>query len=139
MTRLRYAIIGCGLIGQKRAAVLAPGQLSIACDIDIARAKALSETATTDPAEAIRHRDVDVVIVATVNAALAPISRQAIAAGKHVLTEKPAGINVAEVESLIRSSTPFCPKAARRMGSAGRSGGMGSVSNLKSPVEMTVP
>ena len=35
---LQFAIIGCGLIGRKRAASLAPGQLRYACDLDISRA-----------------------------------------------------------------------------------------------------
>jgi predicted dehydrogenase len=47
---------------------------------------------------------VDVVMVATLNATLAPIAMQAVQAGKHVLVEKPAGITVAELEQLQASA-----------------------------------
>ncbi len=119
MTRTRFAVIGCGLVGQKRAAALAPEQVVVACDTDVARAEALVKAvgqglAVGHPAEAIQHRDVDAVIVATVNAALAPISLQAMEAGKHVLVEKPAGVSVAEIESLAT--------AAKRRGVCARVG-----------------
>ena len=109
MTRLRYAIVGCGLIGRKRASTLAPGQLVAACDTDLGRAQALvtaigQGVATSDPAEAIEHPQVEAVIVATVNAALAPLGRQAIENGKHVLLEKPAGVNLAEIEALAAAA-----------------------------------
>ncbi|HUI06857.1 MAG TPA: Gfo/Idh/MocA family oxidoreductase [Verrucomicrobiae bacterium] len=109
MTQTGFAVIGCGLIGRKRAAALAPDQVVVACDTDMARAQALVKAvghgaAVDNPAEAIQHRDVDAVIVATVNAALAPIALQAIGAGKHVLAEKPAGVSVAEVESLAAAA-----------------------------------
>lgn len=42
----------------------------------------------------------DAIIVSTLNSCLAPIARQAIAAGKHVLVEKPAAIAVAEILDL---------------------------------------
>jgi predicted dehydrogenase len=109
MTRIRYAIVGCGLIGRKRASTLSPGQLVTACDIDLDRARALvaaagQGVATSDPTEAIQHPQVEAVIVATVNAALAPLSRQAIENGKHVLVEKPAGVSVAEIEALAAAA-----------------------------------
>jgi predicted dehydrogenase len=110
MTRIRYAIIGCGLIGKKRASTLAPGQLVAACDTDIGRAQNLvaavgQGVATASPAEAIENPQVDAVIVATINNALAPLGRQAIENGKHVLIEKPAGMNQAEIDALISSAT----------------------------------
>ena len=40
---LSYAIVGCGLIGRKRAASLQPGQLRYACDLDPARANELAK------------------------------------------------------------------------------------------------
>ena len=102
MTRVRFAIIGCGLVGQKRAAALCSGQLVRACDTNLARAQALAAaSATSDPDEVIRDPNVDAVIVATANATLAPISLQAIEAGKHVLVEKPAGISAVEIQAMM--------------------------------------
>jgi predicted dehydrogenase len=102
----RFAIIGCGLIGQKRLKSLRPGQLAVACDLDLARAEALvsasdSGRATTDFADAVNDAAVDAVIVSTLNNSLAPIARQAISGGKHTLVEKPGAISVAEIEDLI--------------------------------------
>jgi predicted dehydrogenase len=100
------AIVGCGLIGRKRAAALDGARLVTCADVDRERADALARTsagaeAADDWRAAIDRADVDVVIVATTNDALADIARAAIEAGKHVLIEKPAGRSVAEIDGLI--------------------------------------
>lgn len=97
----RIGIVGCGLIGQKRAKNLGPAQLSAACDTDLAKARALAgETAlaTSDLPELLAV--CDAVIVATPNCALAPVGLEAIRAGKHVLLEKPGALAPAELETL---------------------------------------
>jgi predicted dehydrogenase len=43
---------------------------------------------------------VDVVVIATINAALAPIALQAVRQGKHVLVEKPGAVSLAELAEL---------------------------------------
>ena len=48
--------------------------------------------------------DVDVVIVATTNDVLAEVTAAALAAGKHVLVEKPAGRHVSEIEPLMAAA-----------------------------------
>jgi predicted dehydrogenase len=101
----RVALIGCGLIGQKRVAHLPPGSVTVACDLNLERAKQLAAQspgciATTSVEQAVCAANVEVVMVATVNTALAPVAAQAIAAGKHVLVEKPGGVTVKEVERL---------------------------------------
>lgn len=50
--------------------------------------------AVTDP-------EVDVVMIATLNASLAPLALAALEASKHVLLEKPAGISVGEIDQLL--------------------------------------
>ncbi len=100
---LQYAIIGCGLIGKKRAASLAPGQLRYACDLDEARAAGLAmagAAAITDYAKALADPAVDAVIVATLNGTLAPIALAAVRAGKHVLVEKPGALNAAQLRTV---------------------------------------
>ena len=103
------AILGCGLIGQKRSKVLGSAKLIVCADVDEKRAKVLAAgfpncEATTDWASAACHKDVDIVIVATTNDALVETSLAAVHAGKHVLVEKPAARNVAELDLLIEAA-----------------------------------
>jgi predicted dehydrogenase len=103
MTPIGTAIIGCGLIGRKRAAALGRGARLLACaDLDGGRASALAATVPGAVAEpswqaAVTRPDVELVIVATTNDALAPVSIAALDAGCHVLVEKPAARSVAEL------------------------------------------
>lgn len=104
---LGVAIVGCGLIGKKRAAALAGARLVACVDVDTERARSLAATAPgahalTSWRDAFARPDVDIVIVATTNDALAPIARAAIDASKHVLIEKPAARSAAELEPLMR-------------------------------------
>ncbi len=98
------AIVGCGLIGHKRAGVLAPGELRIACDTNRSQAVALAERfgaeAATDWNAVVQRADIDLVIVATSHDALAQIAAAAAAAGKDVLVEKPAARNAAELAAV---------------------------------------
>ena len=103
---LGVSIVGCGLIGQKRAQALTGARLVACADSDRARADALARAvsgavAVADWRAAVDHPGVDVVIVATTNDALSEIACAALAAGKHVLVEKPAGRSVAEVDAVI--------------------------------------
>ncbi len=107
---MRLAIIGCGLIGQKRARSFGGDhQLAIAVDSQLARAQSLASQypgaqASADWRAAIDYASVDAVIVATTNQHLAPIALAAIEAGKHVLVEKPAARNSAELLPLIAAA-----------------------------------
>ena len=103
------AIVGCGLIGQKRARALAGARLAACADLDVRRAQGVAATspgaiATADWREAIDRDDVGIVIVATINDSLAEISRYAAEAGRHVLVEKPAGRTVAEIDEVIAAA-----------------------------------
>jgi predicted dehydrogenase len=112
---LGVAIIGCGLIGGKRAATLGDARLVACADLDCARAEALARTttaavATGDWRAAIGRADVDIVAVATTNEMLAEIAHAAVEAGKHVMVEKPAARSVAEIDPLIDAA-----RRARRL------------------------
>ena len=101
-TGLRVAIVGCGLVGRKRAEAI--GQGIIGCyDIDDDRSKALANdfgaTVCSSLDEVLALRP-DVVVVATVHSALANATRSALDAGSHVLVEKPAGMGIFEVEQI---------------------------------------
>ena len=102
---IRVAVIGCGLVGQKRLGLLPPGGVVVACDIDLARAKRLAGLSpgclsTDSVAEAVAQPQVDAVMISTVNSSLAPLACQAAEAGKHVLVEKPGAVSVAELDQL---------------------------------------
>ena len=102
---VNIAIIGCGAIGQKRAAALAGCSLVSCADNDLPRAERLACiagncAAVADWRKAIERPDVDLVVVATPHGSLAQITREAIEAGKHVLVEKPAARNIAEIRPL---------------------------------------
>jgi predicted dehydrogenase len=104
------AIVGCGLIGQKRARALGGRARLVACaDLDRKRSESLAAAspgalATTDWRQAIHADGVDSVIVATTNEMLAEISHAAIEAGRHVIVEKPAARSVAEIDEVIRAA-----------------------------------
>jgi predicted dehydrogenase len=110
MTAFGVAIIGCGLIGRKRAAALPGARLVASADLDLARAEALAQSAGSGVTaekrwqDAIARADVQIVVVATTNEALATVTQGALDAGKHVLVEKPAGRNVAEIEPLMETA-----------------------------------
>jgi len=106
---MRVAIVGCGLIGGKRARALQGDRLVVAADADLGRAQRLAQAhpgclAASDWREAVSHEDVDLVIVATTNDALVPVSLAAVQQGKHVLVEKPAARSAEEIEPLVRSA-----------------------------------
>ena len=101
----RVALIGCGLVGQKRLNLLPSGSVTVACDLHLARAQRLAGQspgclATDSVEQAVSAPNVDVVMIATVNASLAPLALQAAQAGKHVLIEKPGAISVKQLEEL---------------------------------------
>lgn len=101
-------IIGCGLIGQKRAGALGEGRLVACADINEAKAKALAGHAGakvfSDWRGLIALPEVDMVVIATLHDSLAPITLAAIEAGKHVLVEKPAARNRKELEPVIAAA-----------------------------------
>lgn len=105
VSQLQFAIVGCGLIGCKRAASMKPGKIRYACDLDAARAAGLAKsnagaTDITDYQQALADPDVGAVIVATLNASLAPIALDAVRAGKHVLIEKPGALNSTQLRQV---------------------------------------
>jgi len=104
--QLQFAVIGCGLIGRKRASALGSrGRLRYACDLELSRAADIAKghpgcEAITDYRLALADKTLDAVIVSTLNAALAPIALEAVRAGKHVIVEKPGALNAAQLREV---------------------------------------
>lgn len=100
---MNVGIIGCGLIGKKRADALAGAKLVACADPDLGRAQALAakskSRASTDWRDALEGTDL--VIIATPHDKLAEITLAAVRAGKHVLVEKPAARSAAELEQVV--------------------------------------
>jgi predicted dehydrogenase len=106
---MRVAIVGCGLIGHKRARSLGDSKLVAVGDVNPARAQQLASQFPGCAAEADWHQtvaraDVDAVLVATTNDGLAPITLAAVRQGKHVLVEKPAARSAAELAPVLAAA-----------------------------------
>jgi hypothetical protein len=83
---VNVAIVGCGLIGRKRAQALGSSRLVACADAVLGRAEALAReypgcTATDEYQRAIEHPEVQAVVVAATNNMLAPVGLAAIEAG----------------------------------------------------------
>jgi predicted dehydrogenase len=105
---MKVGIIGCGLIGQKRANNLAGASLVACADENIDRAQQLAKNhanceAMSDWTLLVNHPEVEIVVIATPHHLLAEMGLQAIRAGKHVLIEKPAGRFAHELKPLIEA------------------------------------
>ena len=108
---MRVAIVGCGLIGGKRAKSLAAlghtvaGTADTVLDRAVQIAKAYPGCAVCrDWRELVAWDGIDAVVVATINDALAPITLGAVKAGKHVLVEKPAARSAEELRPVAAAA-----------------------------------
>jgi predicted dehydrogenase len=105
---LTVAIVGCGLIGNKRAEALGRGDRILGAYDPVAdRAEELVGRhggSTCESIEALLALGADVVVVAATHDELTPISLRALEAGAHVLVEKPAGLGTAQIGRLIDAS-----------------------------------
>jgi predicted dehydrogenase len=114
VSALRVAVVGCGLIGAKRAAALSPDDRLTAC-YDVNESAALSVAASRGGTvckslEELLESAPDVVVVATVHDQLAGLAEQALQSGAHVLVEKPAGVSSAQIDRLLE-----CQRASGRL------------------------
>ena len=107
MSILRIGLIGCGNIAMTylRNAALFRGIAITACADILPEQAALRAREyglrVMTVAELIAVPDIDLVINLTIPAAHADITRAALAAGKHVFTEKPLGVSAAEGAALV--------------------------------------
>lgn len=102
-------IVGCGLIGAKRARALGTKGRVVACaDVDLQRARAIGGSdgiASDDWRRVVEAPEVQAVFVATPHDALAAITLAAVEAGKHVLVEKPAARSLQELKPVIAAAS----------------------------------
>lgn len=108
MQRLRMGVVGAGLWGANHAHVfttLPETELVAVCDVSPERAEAM-KAETGAKAAYTRHEDlitdphVDAVSIATPDFTHTPIILAALAAGKHVLSEKPLATTLEEASAI---------------------------------------
>ncbi len=106
---LRIGVLGCGPIAQiahfEACRKARNAELYAICDLApdlLARMSAIHEpkVAYSSLDAMLADSLVEAVIVATADQFHVPLARQAIAAGKHVLVQKPMGVSVEECEAL---------------------------------------
>ena len=95
---MKAAIIGCGLIGHKRAAALPDSVELVGCfdTVDSIAQIFATEFGTkvfTSVQELLAVEDLDFVVVATRHDSLSTLALATLNAGKHVFIEKPGAIN----------------------------------------------
>jgi predicted dehydrogenase len=112
VSSLRAGIVGCGLIGRRRAqeaAEHAATECAGVSDLDLTlAANVAAETNASvfaDWQALVTSDEIDIVCVATPNGFLAEIAIAALRAGKHVLLEKPMGRNIAEARAIAQAAT----------------------------------
>ncbi len=113
MAKIRFGVIGVGNIGSMHAENLFSGkikgaELAAVCDIDPEkRQKAAQQYGVLsfgDYRELLRSQAVDAVIVSVPHYLHPEIAIAAMKAGLHVVTEKPAGVRVGDVEKMNREA-----------------------------------
>jgi len=107
---LRFALVGCGRIGQVHAReIRRVGQLAAVCDVV---AEKMDTVVGNDPVPKylsitdllLSENDIDLVVIATPNGLHAQQSIEALRAGKHVLCEKPMSIRVNDAINMVSAA-----------------------------------
>ncbi len=107
---MKVGIIGCGLVGRKRASALGDSRLVACADLARERAETLARAVPgqvqvlTEWRALVDRPDVDVVIVATSHDMLAEVTLAAVSAGKHALVEKPGARRARELDPVIEAA-----------------------------------
>ncbi|ALL68499.1 Myo-inositol 2-dehydrogenase [Paraburkholderia caribensis MBA4] len=109
--QLRIGVLGCGPISQfahfESVQKARNASLFAVCDVDEGLARHFgqfynAQNVYLDYDQMLADPEVEAVIIGTSDAFHVPASLKALAAGKHVLCEKPIGVSVEEVEQLAR-------------------------------------
>jgi predicted dehydrogenase len=103
---MNIVIIGCGLIGRKRALALPEKDKLVACcDVDWSVAEKFASDFSclpfTDYLKLINTVKCDIVIIAVVNKFAKDIVLDSLKSGMHVLAEKPLGRNSEEAREML--------------------------------------
>ena len=120
MDKVRVGIVGCGNISPayfKGCKMFRMLEVVACADLNREAAEARAkefETKALGVDELIKSPDVDLVINLTIPKVHASVSKSVLAAGKHVHSEKPIGISIAEAADLVK----FAAEKKLRVGCA---------------------
>jgi len=106
----KVGIIGCGLIGSRRAKFLGNRAKLVACNdfiekraLDLAKSYEGVKIYKTSQ-ELIEDKTIDIVIISTLHDSLASLTLKALENKKHILVEKPAARSSSELLPVIKKS-----------------------------------
>ncbi|MEX1238373.1 MAG: Gfo/Idh/MocA family oxidoreductase [Cyclobacteriaceae bacterium] len=117
MNKIRFALVGCGRIGQRHAQHISNnGILSAVCDIELKNAEVLGQQYDAKVFGSIeellkQEKAIDLVSICTPNGLHAQHTLKALAANHHVLVEKPMALSVQDCGEMIKAAE----KANRRL------------------------
>lgn len=104
---MRIGLVGCGLIGNKRAHIVPEGHIQIVADADQEKAanlgKKLGALYTNDWRKVV-EKDLDLIIVATPHHILSQVALEMVRTKKHVLLEKPGARFPEELNPIIKTA-----------------------------------
>ena len=111
MSIRKIAVVGAGVIGTHHGLVISQLadriQLVAVADINIERAERLAAERGGRPfaslTDALAAVDIDIVVVCTPTGRHGEVAMEALAAGKHVIVEKPAEITVERTDEIIEA------------------------------------
>jgi UDP-N-acetyl-2-amino-2-deoxyglucuronate dehydrogenase len=110
MKKIRFALVGCGRIGQRHAQHISNnGILAAVCDIEDSKTAALAKEYNATPYKSLddllkAEKDIDVVSVCTPNGLHAEHTIKSLNAGFHVLCEKPMALSVHDCGEMIKAA-----------------------------------
>ena len=106
---MKIGIIGCGLIGRKRALSLDKDDSLVACcDSNQATSQAFSNEFNCKvyptASDLLTDSECDIVVIAVVNKFIEGITVNSLKLGKQVLAEKPLGRNAEEAKNMVNTA-----------------------------------
>lgn len=117
MNKIKFAVVGCGRIGQRHAQHIKNlGELVAVCDLDANKTNEAAEKYDARPYTSLdtllaAEKDVDVISVCTPNGLHAQHTIESLKRGFHVLCEKPMALSVHDCGEMIKEAE----KANRRL------------------------
>ncbi len=110
MNKVRFALVGCGRIGNRHAEHIANfGILTSVCDIDFEKAEALANKHSCQPYSSLdelleKETEIDVVAICSPNGLHAEHTIMVLRSGFHALCEKPMALTVQDCGEMIKEA-----------------------------------